>query len=95
MPSHSRGSSNSVEKFDQTSESAYLTDKYPVLLPPTLARLIERQIEQGVPNTMVRTINGSAYLFPGRPANRPRNPSALRQTLQRMAFQPGWLATRR
>jgi hypothetical protein len=23
---------------------------------------------------MVRTINGSAYLFPGRPASRPRDP---------------------
>ena len=64
-----------------------------VLLPPALAKLIERRIREGTsPSAIEPTAeNDPAYLFPGRPATRPRSPGALaKQPLQ--ADLPGVVA---
>ncbi|MFF4661328.1 hypothetical protein [Streptomyces sp. NPDC001381] len=59
--------------FKRDQDGAYITfDKAPVLLPPTLARLIEQQIANPVTLSMVQPAPGSgpAFLFPGPLAHR-------------------------
>ncbi|WP_327116074.1 hypothetical protein OHB12_03490 [Nocardia sp. NBC_01730] len=71
-----------VDRFHRDNHHAYLTiDKHPVLLPPSLARLVEQLIEQRVHKPLIPVAGESIYLFPGRPANRQRQPHSLRQLL--------------
>jgi len=70
--------------FHQDTGGAYFRfGRNPVLLPPKLARLIEQQIAQPAVNSAVSPHStGPAFLFPGRPAGRPRSASGA-QTLLR------------
>ncbi|MFE3227905.1 XRE family transcriptional regulator [Nocardia sp. NPDC059228] len=74
-----------TDRFHRDSTDAYLTiDRNPVLLPPVMARLIERLIAQVGPDTMISTEipNRLDYLLPGRPPTRPRNVFALAERLR-------------
>ncbi|WP_406238481.1 hypothetical protein [Nocardia sp. NBC_01009] len=65
-----------ADRFCRDETYAYLVgDQNPVVLPPSLAQLIEAQIDKGGPSSMLRNQNldGPRYLFPGRPASRHRN----------------------
>jgi hypothetical protein len=70
-----------TDRFHQDEHGAYFTfDKNPVLLPPTLARLIEQQITSGRSGSALGPLSSNApseLLLPGRPASRPRSPEAL------------------
>ncbi|MFD0260132.1 hypothetical protein ACFVH7_17865 [Kitasatospora indigofera] len=70
-----------TDRFHQDRHGAYLTfGKHPVLLPPTLARLIEQQITSGRSRSALGTLATSEHpqlLLPGSPASRPRSPEAL------------------
>lgn len=70
-----------VNGFHQDERGAYFTfDKNPVLLPPTLARLIEQQITTGRSRAALGPLATSEHpelLLPGQPASRPRSPEAL------------------
>ncbi|WP_157104117.1 hypothetical protein [Nocardia kruczakiae] len=70
-------------RFQRADEhDAYLTiDKYPVLLPPSLARLIEQLIAQPATRALLPADAESLYLFPGTPPTRPRHTRSLRQML--------------
>lgn len=66
--------------FKRDQNGAYMTfDKAPVLLPPTLARLIERQIANPVTRSMLKPAPGSgpSFLFPGPVTHQPRRPHGL------------------
>ncbi len=65
-----------TDRFHRDENGAYLAlDRHPVLLPPKLAVLIERQISQPVTDSrMLQQFgNGSGYLFPGKAPGSPRN----------------------
>lgn len=70
-----------ADQFHEDDTSAYFTfDKNPVLLPPTLARLIERQIAEGRRHSAVGSLPDSEHqelLLPSRLAGRPRSPGGL------------------
>ncbi|WP_258053321.1 hypothetical protein [Streptomyces sp. Ru72] len=70
-----------TDGFHQDERGAYFTfDKNPVLLPPTLARLIEEQIATGRSRAALgplATREHPELLLPGQPASRPRSPEAL------------------
>ncbi|MEU4313448.1 hypothetical protein [Nocardia sp. NPDC024068] len=72
-----------TDRFHRDGTGAFLTiDRHPVLLPPTLARLIDRLIVSDAIQTMIRPGGpGPAYLFPGRPPGRPRHSHSLREML--------------
>ncbi len=75
-----------TDRFTRDETDAYLLfDTHPILLPPTLARLIEQMINRGGAESLIRTLTGdhSIYLFPGRPPTRPRNPYGLQRVLTR------------
>ncbi|MEV4123987.1 hypothetical protein [Nocardia sp. NPDC049707] len=68
-----------VDRFYRDDTYAYLiVDKNPIVLPPSLATLIEQQIQQTAsaakPNTNPA---GSPYLVPGRLPSRPRSVAGL------------------
>lgn len=68
-----------TDRLEQTEAGTYLTiERNPVLLPPTLDSLITTMNQQRRVNTLVQPSGEPAYLFPGRPATRPRHPAALR-----------------
>lgn len=71
------------DRFRRADErDAYLTiDKHPVLLPPSLTRLIEQLIGQPVTRALLPAVEESPYLFPGKPPTRPRHTRSLRQSL--------------
>ncbi|MER8089485.1 XRE family transcriptional regulator [Streptomyces sp. NPDC094048] len=66
-----------TDRFHRDGDDAYLTIKqHPVLIPPRLAVLIERQITSPDCRTSVlqRSHSGTpGFLFPGRPPSRPRS----------------------
>jgi hypothetical protein len=66
-----------TDRFHRDGDGAYLTiNKHPVLLPPRLAVLIERQITSPGCRTSVlqQSHTGTpGFLFPGRPPSRPRS----------------------
>ncbi|MGW3303963.1 hypothetical protein [Streptomyces rubiginosohelvolus] len=70
-----------IDGFHRDESGAYFTfDKHPVLLPPTLARLVEQQIITGRSRSALGPVASSEHsdlLLPGRPASRPRSPEAL------------------
>lgn len=73
-----------TDRYHTDGNDSYLTiDRHPVLLPPTLARLIEQLIARGPANTMLRNVSGGhpAYLLPGRPPSRPIHPHYLQQRM--------------
>jgi hypothetical protein len=66
-----------TDRYHRDGDDAYLTiDRHPVLLPPRLAILIERQIASPSCRTSVlqQPRDGTpGFLFPGRPPSRPRS----------------------
>ncbi|MER5386939.1 hypothetical protein ABT040_43030 [Streptomyces sp. NPDC002688] len=76
-----------ANQFHEDKTGAYFTfDKNPVLLPPTLARLIEQQITTGRSRAALGPLATSEHpglLLPGQPASRPRSPEALSGQLMR------------
>jgi hypothetical protein len=74
-----------TDRFGRDDTHAYLViEQNAVVLPPSLAALIEELIARRNPSA--RPDLGPAipaYLFPGRPPSRPRNPKALSRTLNR------------
>jgi hypothetical protein len=73
--------------FHQDENGAYFTfDKNPVLLPPTLARLIQQQTGHGRSRAALGQLATSEHpelLLPGQPASRPRSPEALSARLMK------------
>lgn len=73
-----------ADRFRQDETGAYLTiSEHPVLLPPKLAHLIEEQIARPRATSMVgqRPDAPVRFIFPGRPASRPRSATALSRLL--------------
>lgn len=69
----------------QNDAGAFLTiDRHPVLLPPTLARLIKAHIASPQASLMLKTraSSGPDYLFPGRHAGRPLSASHIIKRLR-------------
>ncbi|MFJ3495375.1 XRE family transcriptional regulator [Streptomyces sp. NPDC086091] len=69
-----------TDRFQRDGDDAYLTLKeHPVLLPPRLAVLIERQIARPNHSSVLQQPDNGAprFLFPGRPPSRPRSSDAL------------------
>jgi hypothetical protein len=63
------------------ADNAYLTiSRRPVILPPSLAQLIQEQIAATTPQQLVADVNG--YLLPGRRPGRARNPAGLADTMR-------------
>ncbi|WP_237735784.1 XRE family transcriptional regulator [Streptomyces sp. AA1529] len=81
-----------TDRLHRDGDDAYLTlDQHPVLLPPRLAVLIEKQIAS--PNCRTSVLqqphDGTpGYLFPGRPPSRPRSAEAI-NTYMRKHGLPG------
>lgn len=75
-----------IDRFHQDDHGSYFTfDKNPVLLPPTLARLIEQQITtRRMPSALkpARSDDWPAFLLPGRHASRPRTAAGLAKQLR-------------
>ncbi|MEV4130332.1 hypothetical protein [Nocardia sp. NPDC049707] len=72
-----------TDRFHRDDGHAYLTiSEHPVLLPPKLAVLIERQINARAPS-MFQISDGPRYLLPGRPPSRPRTQKAIGRVLSR------------
>uniref|UniRef100_UPI003F4972D2 hypothetical protein n=1 Tax=Amycolatopsis sp. CA-096443 TaxID=3239919 RepID=UPI003F4972D2 len=64
--------------FSRDGEHAYLTIReHPVLLPPSLARLIERYLAQAGPSFPYAASTGPRYLLRGRYPDRPRGAHTL------------------
>ncbi|MGI5445754.1 XRE family transcriptional regulator [Streptomyces sp. CA-243310] len=76
-----------TDRFSRDDEHAYLTlDRNPVLVPPRLAVLIERQIASPSCRTSVlqQPHDGTpGFLFPGRPPSRPRSPATVNSYMRR------------
>ncbi|WP_446221527.1 XRE family transcriptional regulator [Nocardia sp. IBHARD005] len=73
-----------TDRFSQDGDDAHLIiDKNSVVVPPSLAFLIDQLIRTGGPDTMVpaTSVGTPTFLFPGRPANRPRSVSQLAKSL--------------
>jgi hypothetical protein len=74
-----------TDRFGRDDTHAYLViEQNSVVLPPSLAALIEELIAHTLPTA--RPESGPAipaYLFPGRPPSRPRNTKALSRNLNR------------
>ncbi|WP_327138821.1 hypothetical protein [Nocardia sp. NBC_01327] len=71
-----------IDRYSREGQDSYLTlARHPVLLPPSLARLIEQLIAQPVARALIPATSTSIYLFPGKPATRPRHPRSLQQLL--------------
>ncbi|MFF9647290.1 hypothetical protein [Kitasatospora aureofaciens] len=72
-----------TDRFHREEERAYFTfDRNPVLLPPKLARLIERQISRPGVTSVLRRPDGPGPLLPGRPPSRPRSVSSVHALLK-------------
>jgi hypothetical protein len=74
-----------TDRFGRDDTHAYLViEQNSVVLPPSLAALIEELIAHRHPSARPDLGPGiPAYLFPGRPPSRPRNTKALGRTLSR------------
>ncbi len=74
-----------TDRFHRDDSHAYLViDHNAVILPPSLATLIDTLPPATRPRANPSgSIENPAYLFPGRPPSRPRNPKALVRTLAR------------
>jgi hypothetical protein len=72
-----------IDKFHRDADRAYLTiDRFPVLLPPKLAAVIEEQIHQPTSVSILAiTAADRRYLMPGRPPHRPIAVSSLHKLL--------------
>nr|WP_024127029.1 hypothetical protein [Streptomyces sp. F8]AHE39750.1 Hypothetical protein pFRL5_87 [Streptomyces sp. F8] len=65
-----------TDRFHRDGDDAYLTiGKHPVLLPPRLAVLIERQIASPIRTSVLKQPHSDipSFLFPGQPPSRPRS----------------------
>lgn len=70
--------------FSRDGDHAYLTiHEHPVLLPPSLARLIEHYLAQAGPSFPYAASTGPRYLLRGRYPDRPRGAHALATQLKR------------
>lgn len=74
-----------TDRFYRDDSHAYLViDQNAVILPPSLATLIEAlPTVSGAGANRSRSTAYPPYLFPGRPPSRPRNPKALARNLAR------------
>jgi hypothetical protein len=75
-----------TDRYHTDGDGAYLTiDRHPVLLPPSLARLIEQLIARGPANSMLHSVSDGipAYLFPGRPPSRPIHSRSIQHRMAR------------
>ncbi|WP_234788066.1 XRE family transcriptional regulator [Mycolicibacterium setense] len=75
-----------TDRYHADEHGSFITfDRNPVLLPPSLARLIEQLIERRSVSSMVHNASDEIprYLFPGRPPSRPIHPRSLQQRLTR------------
>jgi len=73
-----------TDRYHTDENGAYLTiDRHPVLLPPSLARLIEQLIARGPVKSMLRNVSDGlpTYLFPGRPPSRPIHPRSIQDRM--------------
>jgi hypothetical protein len=69
--------------FHRDTDNAYLTiSRRPVILPPSLAQLIEDQITATTPHPH-HGDDGTGFLLPGRSPGRARNPAGLSDTMRR------------
>jgi hypothetical protein len=69
-----------TDRFHRDEDGAYLIiDRHPVLLPPTLARLIQQQINRSRRYSMLArsTSPAAQFLLPGKPPDRPRHVSSV------------------
>ncbi|MGW1997588.1 hypothetical protein [Embleya sp. NPDC001921] len=74
-----------ADGFRRDRDGAHLTlHRRPVLLPPTLARLVEEQFAQPRMHSMLGDpdTHGPRFLPPGEPPHRPRNVEGLKQLLK-------------
>ncbi|MER6145916.1 hypothetical protein ABT174_38900 [Streptomyces sparsogenes] len=76
-----------TDRFQRDGDDAYLTiNKHPVLLPPRLAVLIERQITSPDVSTSVLQQSHAGkpgFLFPGRPPSRPRSAETVSEYMRK------------
>ncbi|MGO4460575.1 hypothetical protein AB4039_25330 [Streptomyces sp. M-16] len=75
-----------ADRYSRDSEATYLTiNRHPVILPPTLGRLIEEQIDHlsGTSAHRRQIADELSYLLPGQSPGCPRNPLGLADTLRR------------
>ncbi|MEU7222357.1 XRE family transcriptional regulator [Streptomyces chrestomyceticus] len=74
-----------ADRFHRDKDDAYLTiDRHPVLLPPKLARLIERQISgPGIRSVFHQAADETRFLLPGRTASKPQDAVALRLIMRK------------
>lgn len=75
-----------ADRYRRESEAAYLTvNRHPVILPPTLGRLIEEQIDhlRGTSAHRRQIADEPSYLLPGQSPGCPRNLLGLADTLRR------------
>lgn len=72
-----------VDQFHRDADRAYLTlDRFPVLLPPKLATVIEEQIRDPASvSVLANPVTDQTFLMPGRPPNRPIAVSSLQKLL--------------
>ncbi len=75
-----------TDRFRRDDTFAYLViDENAVVLPPSLAKLIEELVQKTTTATMIRSAKAGnpAYLFPGRPPSRPRNTQSFGALMKR------------
>ncbi|WP_280509625.1 hypothetical protein [Nocardia farcinica] len=78
-----------TDRFHRDDTHAYLViDRHPVILPPSLAALIEDFIGASDPDSDLTERHPArpAYLFPGRPSSRPRNTTSLGRELSKFGL---------
>ncbi|MBU3061935.1 hypothetical protein KO481_10405 [Nocardia sp. NEAU-G5] len=74
-----------VDRFSRDDTNAYLIiDQHPVVMPPSLAALIEQQIQHAPATT--RPAAQPPYLLPGCPPSRPRNIHGVSDTLNKLGL---------
>ncbi|GGQ56220.1 hypothetical protein GCM10010166_27090 [Couchioplanes caeruleus subsp. azureus] len=73
-----------VSQFHRDDENAYLTiNLQPVVLPPSLAQLIETHIHTAAAAPHHRAGSANHYLLPGQSPGQPRNPAGLADAMRR------------
>ncbi|MFF3918889.1 hypothetical protein ACFYZB_36650 [Streptomyces sp. NPDC001852] len=67
-----------TDRYTRQDDRAYFTFAHnPVLLPPTLATLVEQQIAAPRLNDILAPASDRKFLFPGRPPSRPRSAASV------------------
>ncbi|NMM91723.1 hypothetical protein B2J88_46830 [Rhodococcus sp. SRB_17] len=72
-----------TDRFHREDSAAYLTvDENAVMVPPSLAVLIDELLRRSTDNVRRTNARHPAYLFPGRPSSRPRSTQVLWRQLK-------------